>query len=649
MNKRPVSRFQRRPRSRYHFLAFCFFSLLAVFTILRLVLLVNFSPPSTPPWNVLLAFAAGFYRDVIAALWFMLPPLFWCFIIGNRPFASLIHRLWFRLFMTLLWAIQVFLLAAEFYFFQEFKSRFNPVAVDYLVYPREVFINIWDAYPVPAVVAGCLLVGAAWMWFAGRLFQTMWTKPVWIGRRFLWFAGALILFFGLARTINLNPPHVSDDRTLNEIANNGAISFFAAAWTRDLDYHAFYKTIPRDEAYARLRRMLSSANATFTGGPDDITRQIAGDPERPRLNVVILLEESLGSEFWGSLGRTNTLTPEMDRLAKSEGLLFDNIYASGNRTVRGMEGALSSFPPLPGDAIVHRDRSENVETIARTLKRDGYTTMFLYGGHAMFDNMKPFLVANGYDSIVDQKDFPNPAFVNVWGVSDEDIYAGAIREFRALSQTNQPFFATVLSVTNHKPYTYPKGRIREDPNGTRENVVKYTDWCLGQFFKAAKREPFWTNTIFVVVADHGARVYGSQDIPIFSYEIPLVILGPAVVPQPQRIHALGCSLDVPPTVLGLLDRPYKSLFFGRDLLHDPPDTFHALLNHNRDIGLFARDRLVVLGLQKTVKFYAGNPHVVNLGVQPQPSADDLELEKDAAAIFQVADELYMNRRYHLDP
>jgi phosphoglycerol transferase MdoB-like AlkP superfamily enzyme len=204
-------------------------------------------------------------------------------------------------------------------------------------------------------------------------------------------------------------------------------------------------------------------------------------------------------------------------------------------------------------------------------------------------------------------------------------------------------------VSNHKPYTYPKGRIPENPNGTRDNVVKYTDWCLGQFFKAADQEAFWTNTIFVVVADHGARVYGSQDIPIFSYEIPLVILGPAVARQPQRLHATGCSLDVPPTILGLIGRPYESLFLGRDLLHDPPDTFHALLNHNRDIGMFAHDRMVVLGLQKKVEFYAGDPHVVNLELTPQPAPEDLELEKNAEAFFQVADELYMNRRYHLDP
>jgi phosphoglycerol transferase MdoB-like AlkP superfamily enzyme len=329
--------------------------------------------------------------------------------------------------------------------------------------------------------------------------------------------------------------------------------------------------------------------------------------------------------------------------------LFDNFYASGNRTVRGIEGAISSFPPLPGDAIVHRNRSENVETLARVLKRDGYDTLFLYGGHAVFDNMKQFFLPNGFDRIVDEADFAHPTFANIWGVCDDDLYRRSIEECRALAKEGKPFFALILTVSNHKPYTYPTGCIPEPPNGTRENVVKYTDWCLGQYFKTAKQESFWTNTIFVVIADHGARVYGSQDIPIHSYEIPLVILGPAAVPQPRRIHAIGCSLDVPPTVLGLLGRPYKSMFLGRDLLHDLPETFHALLNHNRDIGLFTRDQLVVLGLQKTVEFYSGDPQVVNLELNPHPSADDLEEEKDAVAIFQVADELYMNRLYHLDP
>ncbi|HEY4953201.1 MAG TPA: LTA synthase family protein [Verrucomicrobiae bacterium] len=649
MNPNPALDARKKSRSRYGFIVFCFASLVLAATILRAGLFFKYAPKNTTPWDGLLAFADGFHRDLIAALWFVLPLLFWCLITGNRLFASLFHRVWFRLCLTVLWSAQVFLLAAEVFFFDEFKSRFNTVAVDYLSAPKEVAGNIWASYPVVPIVAACVLTGAAWMWLAGRIFKTMWTRPIKLGVRFLWFIGGLGAAILLSETATLNGAHISTDRTLNEIANNGGISFYSAFWTRNLDYAAFYKTIPRDEAYARVHRLLDATNATFPGDKYSITRNIAGDPAKPKYNVVILLEESLGSEFWGSLGRQNTLTPAMDGLATHEGILFANLYASGNRTVRGFEGVLSSFPPLPGDSIVKRDRSQNVETIARVLKRDGYNSVFLYGGRGIFDSMKPFALNNGYDRFVEQKDFAKPTFKTIWGVCDEDLYKKAIEEFRELSKQGKPFLGTLLSVSNHKPYTYPKGRIPEDPNGRRENVVKYTDWCLGQFFEAAKKESFWTNTIFVVVADHGARVYGSQDIPIFSYEIPLVILGPAVVKEPLRIHALGGSLDVSPTILGLLGRPYESMFFGRDLLHDSADNAQAVLNHNRDIGMFAHDRMVVLGLQKAVEFYEGDPKVAEIKPKMQPSLEDLELEKDTEAMYQVADELYMNRRYHLDP
>jgi phosphoglycerol transferase MdoB-like AlkP superfamily enzyme len=219
----------------------------------------------------------------------------------------------------------------------------------------------------------------------------------------------------------------------------------------------------------------------------------------------------------------------------------------------------------------------------------------------------------------------------------------------ALARTGQPFCATVLSVSNHKPYTYPKGRIPEDPGQKRQDyAVKYSDYALGQFFRAAKKESFWTNTVFVVIADHGARVYGKQDIPIGSYEIPLVITGPAVVKAPARVGQLGGSLDVAPTILGLLDRPYESLFFGRDLLRMPTEAGRAFLNHNRDVGMLTRDRLVVLGLHQTSKFYAGDPKLVDMNLLARPADADLELEKDTIAIYQVADDLYMHHRYRLD-
>jgi phosphoglycerol transferase MdoB-like AlkP superfamily enzyme len=453
----------------------------------------------------------------------------------------------------------------------------------------------------------------------------------------------------LTPTVNLKSVHVSNDRTLNEIANNGAISFLVAAWTNNLDYAAFYKTLPAAEAYQRTRRLLTEANTEFVEDGQSIRRRVAGDPTRPRLNVVIFLEESLGSEFWGCLGRTNTLTPEMDKLAAQEGMLFTNIYASGNRTVRGFEGVLSSFPPLPGESIVKRDRSDNVETIARVLKSDGYTNVFLYGGRGLFDGMRSFAVRNGYDRFIEQKHFEHPTFSTIWGVCDEDVFLRGVEEFRELAKTGQPFCGTILSVSNHKPYTYPKGTIPEDPDQRRrENAVKYSDYALGRFFEAARKEAFWTNTLFVVVADHGARVYGEQSIPIHSYEIPLLIAGPAVVQSPSRVAQLGCSLDVPTTVLGLLGRPYETLFFGRDLLRSRPEDGRAWLNHNRDIGMLAHDRLVVLGLKQAVEFYQGDPKVAEMRPLSQPTDADRELERDTIAVYQVADDLYMHRRYRID-
>jgi phosphoglycerol transferase MdoB-like AlkP superfamily enzyme len=340
----------------------------------------------------------------------------------------------------------------------------------------------------------------------------------------------------------------------------------------------------------------------------------------------------------------------MDKLAGEEGLLFTNIYACGNRTVRGMEGVLSSFPPLPGDSIVKRDLSDNVEALARVLKRDGYATMFLYGGRGLFDGMRAYALRNGYDRFIEQKHFAHPTFTTIWGVCDEDLFARGVEECRQLAQAGKPFFATLLSVSNHKPYTYPAGRIPEDPaQRRREHAVKYSDFALGQFFRQARHEAFWTNTVFVVIADHGARVYGAQSIPIHSYEIPVLVAGPAVVKAPSRIGALGSSLDVAPTILGLIGRPYQTMFFGRDLLHAPAESGRALLNHNRDIGLLARDRLVVLGLRQTVEFYAGNPKVVDMGLLGQPGQAERELEQDTIALYQVADDLYTHRRYRIDP
>jgi len=647
---RPAGRslvsFREWRESRFGFVAVQGVLLVFCWTIMRIVLFGMFRFNTPAPGDTMRALLIGLHLDVTAAACILFPLLLWCCIMPNSWFGAKWHRRLMACASLLFWIVEVFLLFVEYFFFDEFKSRFNTVAIDYLMYPHEVFVNIYDSYPIVWVIALSVIIGGL-MYFTARRFAIYTFNPVSGAQRGLSLIGGIIIAGGLVMSTHLTEAKFSTERTLNEIANNGAVSFLTAAWSRNLDYDAFYKTMDKSEAFARTRDLLQESGAKFTDDPNSLRKTISGDDKLPRLNVVIFLEESLGSEFWGSLGRKGpTLTPNLDKLT-AEGLLFENMYATGNRTVRGFEGVLSSFPPLPGDSIVKRDHSENVETIARVLKRDGYNTMFLYGGRGLFDGMKSFTVHNGYDRFIEQKDFTNPVFTTIWGVCNEDLYNRTLEELRAASKTGQPCMATVLSVSNHKPYLYPAGRIPEDPKAQqRDYAVKYTDWALGQFFDAAKKESFWTNTIFVVVADHGARVYGTQTIPIHSYEIPLLVLGPAAVKEPIRNSTLGCQLDVAPTILGILGRPYESMFYGRNLLKSHKS--FVVLNHNRDIGMYRDHHLVVLNLNKTVEYFHGDPKGEDMQLSPTADAQDAELEKDAVALFQTADTLYMGRQYRLD-
>ena len=647
MNNLPAA-IQPWRQTRTGFAAFLLASLLGVNLGLRVVLLAAFRPASAGLVDLGRTLATGLVVDLLVALVAGVPLLAWWCLAPARWSRMLWSRALRAAGWTVFWSGIIFLALAEFFFFEEFKSRFNTVAVDYLIYPHEVFINIWDTYPVAWVALAALAAGAGWVVLARKLFPDLWNLPS--TRRASWQRlGAVLGAAALLWLVTGNRlTRFSSERVLNEIAGNGWYSFVQAGVTRELDYAPFYRTMPLDEAYARTRALLAETNATFLEEGRSIRRHIAGDASRPKLNVVVFLEESLGSEFFGCLGRPGpTLTPELDRLANTEGLLFTNLYASGNRTVRGMEGVLASFPPLPGDSVVVRPKNDRVETLARVFQRDGYATMFLYGGRGVFDNVRPFNSVNGYERFIEQKDFPKPVFTTIWGVCNEDLYGRGLEECRKLQQSGQPFFVTLLSVSNHKPFTYPKGRIPENPDAReRRHAVKYTDYALGQFFQAARRETFWTNTIFVVVADHGARVYGRQTIPMESYEIPLLILGPAAVRQPARVGILGGQLDVAPTLLGLIGRPYQSTFFGRDLLRLPPDAGRALLHHNRDIGLYRDERLAVMSLNRVREFYHGDPKRGPPQPVREPDPVDLAVEADATALFQVADDLYTRRAFN---
>ena len=535
----------------------------------------------------------------------------------------------------------IYLGVVELFFFDEFNSRFNYVAVDYLLYPHEVFVNIWDSYPVLEILIAVLVATCFLMYWLTPRFRRAMRTPKPAASRFrvlgIYLLVIAVGFFGL----NINLSQISSNRVLNEITANGVYSFFYAAVTNQLDYDIYYSRISEREATARLRAQLSTPDATFTNPVDslDITRRIV-DTESPRkFNIVLVLEESLGSLFVGSLHPEGpACTPQFDSLA-ANGLFLTHIYATGNRTVRGVEASLLSFPPIPGQSIVKRPLNENLFSLPSILKANGYQNVFLYGGRSYFDNFLQFASHNNFDRILDQTDFKNISFETIWGVCDGDLFDNSLLTFDSLHAEGRPFFATIITVSNHKPYLYPEGKIPYDPKKQeRLHAVRYADFAIGDFVRKAQSHEFFDSTIFIFLGDHGARVYGWQQIPMDSYEIPILFYCPALIPAGRRLEILGSQMDLAPTLLDLLNFSYTSKFFGRSLLQVHQDQEFALLSHNRDVALLRNNRLAVLGIQMDNGLWDRDP--ADGGFKSLPMETDSTLLLDAISYFQTAYRLY---------
>ncbi len=583
--------------------------------------------------------AVGMGYDAIVALTAAAAFIIWLALLPQRWFQRRWHRalIWGGFAATFFGLM--YLGAVEYFFFDEFDARLNFIAVEYLIYPHEVFVNIWQSYPVGLVLIATAALTTLALWLARGVIRQGLDTVQRLPQRLPW---ALAACGALALThvaFNINSGRNNANRVADELAANGLYTFFNAAVNNHLDYYQFYATLDHDQAVARARGMVAQSNTEFIpGAAHPLARRVSyAQPPKP-LHVVVLLEESLGAEFVGEYSKRPGLTPNLDRIA-NESLVFTRTYASGTRTVRGMEAVTASFPPVPPESIVKRSKNEGMFNWSTVMKLNGYSPTFIYGGYGTFDNMNYFFGNNGY-RVIDRTDMPKANFANIWGVSDEDLFRNAFRVFDEQHQKGERIFSVVMTTSNHKPFTFPGGVPGVKPaGGGREAGVRYADYAIGWFIEELKKKPYFDNTLVVIVADHGARAYGRASIPLPTYEIPFMVYSPRHI-TPRRFDGLTSQLDVAPTVLGLLNISYDSLFFGKDTLLGDAQSRVAVLNHNRDIALLHNEQLAQLGFRKTRSMAAYDKDTRRITRLP----NDEEALRDASAMFQIAYDTYANRR-----
>lgn len=457
-------------------------------------------------------------------------------------------------------------------FINEYDSRPNYLFIEYLQHYREVGATLLLAYPQQLLAGGLFVPMLGWLHLQAHKRLLVWHRP-------LHWATALLLvpllFSGLLmaarstldhRPVNPATVAVTSDHLVNELPLSSAYTLLYAIYQSRYDEAGGrpYGDLPAEKVIEVVRREshISPMRFVSTRYPTWHRQQSTREQKKP-LNLVIILEESLGAEFVGKLGGL-PLTPNIDRLAE-EGIWFDQLYATGTRSVRGIEAVTTGFLPTPSVSIVKQNKAQHgFFTLAGYLKQYGYETGFVYGGESHFDNMRGFFMGNGFDYVIDQADYEDAVFTGSWGVSDEDLLNKADAQFRSRAD-DQPFFALVFTSSNHSPFEYPEKRIEQYDAEvhTVNNAVKYADYALGKFFETAKLSPYWHNTVFVVIADHNSRVYGDSLVPIHRFRIPGLILGGTI--EPDVIEVQASQIDIPPTLLSLLGISGVHPMIGRDL------------------------------------------------------------------------------------
>ncbi|WP_226797919.1 LTA synthase family protein [Aliarcobacter butzleri] len=339
------------------------------------------------------------------------------------------------------------------------------------------------------------------------------------------------MFLGIRSSLGHRPVNISDalyseNRVINEITKNSLHSLGYAYYSNKKAENNIskYGKIDIKEAY-KVASLAIGINYKDEKKP--FYREVKSKLDsKKQKNLVIFIQESMGAQFTGFIGKQN-FTPNLDNLAQDY-LSFTNLYSNGTRSVRGLAALTSGTLPINGIEVIKRNKSQkDYFTVASLLKPYGYKSSFIYGGEARFDNMKGWYLGNGFDEVIEQKDFTNPIFTSTWGGSDEDLVIKANEKFKSYYENNEKFVSVMFSSSNHMPFELPDGKIEFEkniPKTSVENAIKYADFSIGKFFEIAKKEDYFKDTVFVVIADHNVRVYGDQIVPIDMFQIPAVIV-----------------------------------------------------------------------------------------------------------------------------
>lgn len=590
----------------------------------------------------LLTFIYGLRMDtIVICIILVIPTIF--LAITPKIFSNFISK-FLNIYILFFLVIALFIECASFPFFAQYDLRPNYLFIEYLEYPQEVTSLLFKDYKFQFIAVFILIIVTIKIYSKSKFinFEQVF-KQNYISRILILIPILLVLFLGIRSSLGHRPVNISDalyseNRVINEITKNSLHSLGYA-------YYSNKKAENNISKYGKIDIKEAYKVASLAIGIDyknekkpfyrEVKSKLTSEKQK---NLVIFIQESMGAQFTGFIGKQN-FTPNLDNLAQDY-LSFTNLYSNGTRSVRGLAALTSGTLPINGIEVIKRNKSqEGYFTIASLLKPYGYKSSFIYGGEARFDNMKGWYLGNGFDEVIEQKDFTNPIFTSTWGVSDEDLVIKANEKFKSYYENNEKFVSVMFSSSNHMPFELPDGKIEFEkniPKTSVENAIKYADFAIGKFFELAKKEDYFKDTVFVVIADHNVRVYGDQIVPIDMFQIPAVIVSSDI---PHQIFTnLTSQSDVLATALDLLGIDLSYPILGNSIFKDNKKNINLMI-FDEIYAYRKEDKVAILVPNMPIKTYLyKDKKLIEI-------ENDLVLEKEALALIYVLDDMYKNKSY----
>ncbi len=579
-------------------------------------------------------------------------------------------RLPMRIWLTVFASLTLFLGCIELDFYREFNQRLNGLVFQYLKEdPRTVLSMIWYGFPVVRYLLAWGLASCFLAWVFLRIDRRFPLPPMqssntakldrWPARSVVFLLCVVLATLGHRGTLRQGPPlrwgdaFTTDSVFANQLGLNGTLTLITAAQAQLSDQrdNIWKSSLPYPEALETVRQMLLTAADTLVESDRAAVLRDYRPPAQSRLpvrNVVLILMESMAGRHVGVLGGEGDITPYFDDLSK-EGLLFRRFFSNGTHTHQGMFATVGCFPNLPAFEYLMQtpEANNDFSGLPVLLNARGLDNLYVYNGDFAWDNQSGFFGRQGITNMIGRFDYKNPVvFDPTWGVSDQDMFDRAADELMS-RKNGEPFYAILQTLSNHTPYALPKELPVEPVTGQGSldqhlTAMRYADWALGQFFKKIRNAPFYKDTLFVVLGDHGFGG-GEQltEMNLARFNVPLLLIAPGVR---QKFGAtsdtVGTQVDVVPTIMGRLGGDVRHQCWGRDLLNlpenDPGIGVIKPSGNDQTVAIISGSRILIESKDKQVQSFDYRLWTDPGATETTGDAGDKELRRKLDAYIQVA-------------